>query len=156
MATFGWKKRGSIPIRVVIDGQVGCQQEEFLVIVRAQQKRVAHAFLAQFAHQDRLSAVQRLPVAAIAAQAEINLLGQRRLLAFEGDEQESAALQVELNFESSCLHANDAKRVRRNRVGKRFPHRNTGRLRHDVERLGEAVDSGGSARQHSAARHRLD
>ena len=58
--------------------------------MRAEQIRVAHAFLAERADEHGLHAVEPVPLAPINADGEINLLGHRRLFAGEGDEQKPA------------------------------------------------------------------
>ena len=85
-------------------------KEELFAIVRTEQIRIAHAFLADCADEHRLRAVESIPLPAIRADGKINLFGHVRLFASEGHEQEAAfggeggAGEGEQKEEEEALH----------------------------------------------------
>jgi len=80
---------GAVPVAIEIDREVRGDQIKLFAVVRADQIGIADAFFADGAHEHRLRVVERIPVAAIMAEGKINLLGHRRLLAFEGHKEKS-------------------------------------------------------------------
>ena len=81
---------GAVPIAVAVDREVGGNEVKRLAVGRTQQERVAHALFADLADERGLAVVERLPVAAVLANREVDLLGQRALFAAKGHEQKPA------------------------------------------------------------------
>ena len=71
-------------------GEVGGDEIKLFAVVCADQIGITHAFFAERADKNGLGVVEFVPLPAIVADHKVNLLGHRRLLAFEGDEEKAA------------------------------------------------------------------
>jgi len=74
-----------------MDGQVGGDQVEGLVVWGAEDEGIPHPFLAHRTDEDRFGLIQGLPVPAVLADHEVDLLGHGGGLAPEGHEEIAAA-----------------------------------------------------------------
>ena len=81
-----------------VDGKVGRNDVKLFPIMVTEDIRVTDTLFAQFGDKDGLGVIESLPITAILAEAEVNLLSHRGFFTIEGHEQKSSVRPMQQDW----------------------------------------------------------